>query len=111
MGYRSLADCVEDLKRTGRLVVIDREIDPKLEAAAIQRRVYEVGGPALIFPRVKGTAFPMVGNLFGSMERTHYIFRDTLEAAPPLVEQKVRPPAALTRPWRYRDVPFAALHL
>ncbi len=111
MGYRTLADCVEDLKRTGRLVAIDREIDPRLEAAAIQRRVYEAGGPALLFSRVRGTAFPMVGNLFGSMERTHYIFRDTLEAVRHLVELKVKPPAALARPWRYRDVPWTALHL
>ncbi len=111
MGYRTLADCVEDLRRTGRLVAIDREVDPDLEAAAIQRRVFEAGGPAILFRRVKGTAFPMAGNLFGSMERTHYLFRDTLEAVRHLVELKVRPPAALARPWRYRDVPFAALHL
>src|SRR6185437_13076592 len=111
MGYRTLAGCVEDLKRTGQLVAIDQDVDPRLEAAAIQRRVYEAGGPALLFPRVKGTSFPMVGNLFGSMERTHYIFRDTLEAVRHLVELKVKPPAALARPWRYRDVPFTALHL
>jgi 4-hydroxy-3-polyprenylbenzoate decarboxylase len=111
MGYRTLAACVDDLRRTGRLVTIDREIDPRLEAAAIQRRVYEVGGPALYFPRVKGTAFPMVANLFGTMERTHYLFRDTLEAVRHLVEIKVKPPVALARPWRYRDVPFTALHL
>jgi 4-hydroxy-3-polyprenylbenzoate decarboxylase len=111
MGYRSLAECVEDLRRTGRMVVIDREVDPKLEAAAIQRRVYEAGGPALLFPRVKGTAFPMAGNLFGTKDRTHYIFRDTLEAVRHLVELKVKPPAALARPWRYRDVPLTALHL
>jgi 4-hydroxy-3-polyprenylbenzoate decarboxylase len=111
MGYRTLAACVEDLRRTNRLVTIDREVDPRLEAAAIQRRVYEAVGPALFFPRVKGTAFPMVANLFGTMERTHYIFRETLEAVRHLVELKVKPPAALARPWRYRDVPFTALHL
>ena len=111
MGYRTLAACVEDLKRTGQLVAIDREVDPRLEAAAIQRRVYEAGGPALLFPKVKGTAFPMVGNLFGTMERTRFLFRDTLEAVRHLVELKVKPPAALARPWRYRDVPFTALHL
>ena len=111
MGYRSLAECVADLRKTGRLVDIDREVDPRLEAAAIQRRVYQAGGPALYFPRVKGTAFPMVANLFGSKERTHYVFRDTLEAVRHLVELKVRPPAALASPWRYRDVPFTALHL
>ncbi len=111
MGYRSLGACVADLRKSGRLIAIDREVDPSLEAAAIQRRVYEAGGPALLFRRVKGTDFPMVGNLFGTIERTHYLFRDTLEAVRHLVELKVRPPAALARPWRYRDVPFTALHL
>jgi len=111
MGYRTLADCVEDLRRTGRLVAIDREVDPRLEASAIQRRLYEAGGPAVLFRRVKGTEFPMVANLFGTMDRTHYIFRDTLQAVRHLVELKVKPPAALARPWRYRDVPFTALHL
>ena len=111
MGYRTLAACVADLIQTGRLIALEDEVDPDLEAAAIQRRVYQAGGPALLFARVKGTAFPMVGNLYGTKERTHYLFRDSLEAVRHLVELKVRPPAALARPWRYRDVPFAALHL
>ncbi len=111
MGYRTLAACVNDLERTKRLVAIDDEVDPNLEAAAIQRRVYQAGGPAVLFRRVKGTKFPMVGNLYGTKERTHYLFRDTLEAVRHLVELKVKPPAALARPWRYRDVPLTALHL
>ena len=111
MGYRSLADCVQDLRRSGRLAVVDREVDPYLEVGAIQRRVYQAGGPALLFPRVQGTAFPMVGNLFGTIERARFLFRDTLDAVARLVDLKVDPSAALKRPWRYRGVPFTALHL
>ena len=111
MGYRTVAAAVADLLRTEQLVTLEDEVDPNLEAAAIQRRVYQAGGPAILFRRVKGTSFPMVGNLYGTRERTHYLFRDTLEAVRHLVEIKVRPPAALARPWRYRDVPFTALHL
>ena len=37
MGYRSLADCVRDLEKTGQLVTIDQEVDPHLEVAAIQQ--------------------------------------------------------------------------
>ena len=37
MGYRSLAECVRDLEATGQLIVIDQEVDPYLEVAAIQR--------------------------------------------------------------------------
>jgi len=111
MGYRSLAECVRDLEATGQLRVIDVEIDPHLEAASIQRRVYEAGGPAVLFRRLKGTSFPGLANLFGTMARTHYLFRDTLEGVRKLVELKVAPPAALRRPLRYWDVPLTALHL
>ena len=111
MGYRNLAGCLDDLARHGRLVAIDQEVDPRLDAAAIQRRVYEAGGPALLFRRVKGTPFPMVGNLFGTVERTRFLFRDTLDAVRALVNLKVAPPVALRHPWRYKGVPFSAWHL
>jgi 4-hydroxy-3-polyprenylbenzoate decarboxylase len=110
MGYRNLRDCVHDLERTGQLVRIEEEIDPNLEMAAIQRRVYEVGGPALLFTRVKGCAFPMVSNLFGTPERIRYLFRDTLRAVRHLVELKLDPGAFWKNPWRYRDVPGTLLH-
>ncbi|MBV8313234.1 MAG: UbiD family decarboxylase, partial [Planctomycetaceae bacterium] len=111
MGYRSLAACVSDLERTGQLAVIDDEIDPHLEAAAIQRRVYRAGGPALYFRRVKGTSFPLVSNLFGTLERARFLFRDTLQAVRRLVELKVDPGEAAKHPWRYRGVPRTLWHL
>jgi 4-hydroxy-3-polyprenylbenzoate decarboxylase len=111
MGYRSLGACVSDLKRTGQLAVIDDEIDPHLEAAAIQRRVYQAGGPALYFRRVKRTTFPLVSNLFGTIERARFLFRDTLDAVRRLVELKVDPGAAAKHPWRYRGVPRTLWHL
>ena len=111
MGYRSLADCVEDLTRAGGLVAIDDEIDPNLEAAAIVRRVYEASGPAILFRRLKGTEFSALGNLFGTMERTRYLFRDTLESVRKLVEVKISPPEVLKRPWRYAGLPLSGLNL
>jgi 4-hydroxy-3-polyprenylbenzoate decarboxylase len=111
MGYRSLRACVTDLERAGQLVRIEQEIDPYLEAAAIHRRVYQAGGPALYFARVKGCRFPMVSNLFGTLERTRFLFRDTLAAVRHLVELKVDASAFWKRPWRYRDVPFTLWHL
>src|ERR1043166_5124119 len=110
MGYRSLRECVADLQRTGQLVRIDAEIDPHLEAAEIQRRVYQAGGPAILYAHVKGCRFPMVSNLFGTLERTRFLFRDTLEAVRHLVELKVDTQAFWKRPWRYRDVPRTLLH-
>ncbi|MBX3415237.1 MAG: UbiD family decarboxylase [Pirellulales bacterium] len=98
MGYRSLKACVDDLAATGRLIAIDEEIDPNLEAAAIQRRVYAAGGPALYFPRVKGSPFPMVSNLFGTMDRARFIFRDTWDAVRRLIDLKIDPQEAFKHP-------------
>src|SRR5207302_1142805 len=110
MGYKTLRACVADLERTGRLIRIEQEIDPHLEMAEIQRRVYQAGGPAIFFPRVAGCRFPMVSNLFGTLERTRFLFRDTLEAVRRLVELKVDPAAFWKRPWRYRGLPFTLWH-
>lgn len=105
MGYRTLRECLRDLERTGQLLRIDEEIDPYLEMAAIHRRVYRAGGPALYFARPKGCRFPMVSNLFGTMARVRYIFRDTLEDVRKLIEAKADPEQVLRRPWRYLGVP------
>jgi 4-hydroxy-3-polyprenylbenzoate decarboxylase len=111
MGYRSLRECISDLERTGQLVCIEREIDPYLEAAEAHRRVYQARGPAVFFARVKGCRFPMVSNLFGTIERTRFLFRDTLQAVRHLVELKIDPSSFFCRPWRYRDVPWTLWHL
>jgi 4-hydroxy-3-polyprenylbenzoate decarboxylase len=108
MGYRSLAACVVDLERAGQLVRVGQEIDPHLEAAAVHRRVYRAGGPAVFFARVKGTTFPMVSNLFGTIERTRYLFRDALDGVRKLVELKTDPGNLRRRPWRYWNVPLLA---
>jgi 4-hydroxy-3-polyprenylbenzoate decarboxylase len=111
MGYRSLADCVRDLETTRQLVTIEQEIDPYLEAAAIQRRVYQAGGPVLLFRRAKGTSFPLVANLFGTLDRAKFIFRDALEAVRRLVELKIDPGVFGKNPWRYRGTPRTLLRL
>ncbi len=110
MGYRNLQACVADLERTKQLIRIDAEVDPRLEAAEIQRRVYQAGGPALLFTRAKGTRFPLLANLFGTMDRTRFLFRDALDAVRRLVELKIDPIAFAKHPWRYRGAPFTALH-
>lgn len=111
MGYRNLRECINDLDRTGQLVRVQAEIDAHLEAAEIQRRVYQAGGPAILFENVKGCRFPMVCNLFGTSERTHFLFRDTLAAVRKLVELKIDPIAFVKKPWHYLSVPFTALHM
>ncbi|QXE92385.1 UbiD family decarboxylase [Geomonas subterranea] len=111
MGYKDLASCVADLERTGALVRIDCEVSSELEIGSIQRRVYQAGGPALLFTRVEGSSFPMLGNLFGTLERTRYIFRDTLKAVERLVKLKVDPRCALREPATLAGAVPAAWHL
>jgi len=108
MGYRTLRDTVDDLERNGHLIRISSEINPHLEAAEIQRRVYQANGPAIFFERVTGTPFPMVSNLFGTIERTRFMFRDTLDLVRRLVEIKIDPSVAMRNPLRYgRAFPVA----
>jgi 4-hydroxy-3-polyprenylbenzoate decarboxylase len=61
-------------------VRVREEVDPHLEMAAIHMRVYERGGPAPPVREREGHAVPAVSNLFGTMERSRFIFRDTLAA-------------------------------
>jgi 4-hydroxy-3-polyprenylbenzoate decarboxylase len=110
MSYANLKDCIDDLERTGRLRRVTEEVDPRLEMAEIQRRVYAAGGPALLFTRVKGTAFPCVSNLYGTRERTHYIFRDTLAGVKDLMALKGDPMAWVRKPLSCLRIPSAALH-
>src|SRR6476646_7516414 len=91
MGYRTLRDCVDDLEKNGQLQRIKAEVDARLEIAEIQRRVCAAEGPALLFERVKGCRFPVVCNLFGTIGRARFMFRDTLERVRRIIELKVDP--------------------
>ncbi len=111
MGYRNLQECVADLERRKMLVRIETPLDPRLEVGAVQRRVYQAGGPALLFTNPVHCRFPLLGNLFGTLERTRFIFRDTLDDIRRLVELKLNPFYALKNPLEALKAPAAALHL
>jgi 4-hydroxy-3-polyprenylbenzoate decarboxylase len=111
MGYRNLRACLPDLEATGQLIRIEQPVSGDLEAGAIQRRVYQAGGPALLFTNLQGCAFPALGNLFGTLERTRYLFRDSLAAVELLVKLKLDPKTLLKRPLNIVKAPRAALHL
>ncbi len=107
--YRNLRQCVDDLEAAGQLRRIDVPVDANLEAAEIQRRVFRTGGPALLFTNVVGCRFPMVSNLFGTMERVRYIFRDSLDRLRQLVALQVDPADLVRRPRLYLKAPWSAL--
>ena len=109
MGYRTLRECVDDLEMTGQLVRVEHPVDANLEIAEIQRRVFRAGGPAVLFTNVVGCQFPMLANLFGTMERVRYLFRDTLKSLERLVRLQVDPTDLFRRPRMYVKVPWTAL--
>ncbi len=65
----SLQDFISFLEQKKQLVRIREEIDPVLEIAEIADRAVKQNGPALLFENVKGSAFPVLINLYGSYQR------------------------------------------
>jgi len=109
MGYKSLAQCVDDLEKHGHLIRIKEEVDPYLEMADIHLSVYEKQGPALLFENVKGSPFKAVSNLFGTIERSKFMFRDSLASVKQLVELRSDPIKALKNPFKYAGTGLTAL--
>ncbi len=98
MAYSSLEACLLDLERSGQLLRIKEEVDPYLEMAAIHLRIFEQKGPAILFEKVKGSKFRAASNIFGTLERSEFIFRDTLPSVKQLIDIKINPLAAIQNP-------------
>ncbi len=107
--YRTLRDAVNDLERNGMLLRIKEEVDPNLVMAEVHRQVYDRAGPAILFERVKGSPFQALSNLYGTIERTAFLFRKTLPKVQKVIELKKDPTAFLRAPGRYATAPFTAL--
>lgn len=111
--YRNLTTFIDSLKKEREIIEITAEVDPYLEIAEIHRRVIESQGKALLFKNVKGSAFPVVTNLFGTNKRIDLAFgkkplefvRRAVKAAEDLL------PPKLNKLWEYRDLAFSAFKL
>ena len=110
MSYSSLEACLLDLERTGQLLRIKEQVDPYLEMAAIHLRVFEQKGPAILFENVKGSKFRAASNIFGTLERSQFIFRDTLPKVKQLIDIKIDPTAAIKNPLKSLAALPAALN-
>lgn len=108
MSYSSLQQALHDLP-ADQLLRIESEVDPLLEMAEIHRRVFEVSGPALFFQNVKGSPFSAASNLYGTKERTAYLFRQQLDQVQRLIQLKADPADLLKHPGRFLKTPFTAL--
>ncbi len=111
--HKNLRSFIETLRRENEIVEVAAEVDAFLEIAEIHRRVIEAQGKALLFTNIKGSAFPVVTNLFGTIKRIELAFgkrpQDFVKRAVEMVEVLLPPkPGKL---WGYRDMAMTALKL
>ncbi len=109
----NLRDYLDLLRRHDQLLTIDEPVDPHLEIAEVHRRVIARGGPALLFTKVKGSAFPVVTNLFGTNQRLELAFGqrplDFVRDLVDLVENAM--PPTLAALWQRRSLLAQGLHV
>lgn len=69
MAYKDLREFLTCLERKGELKRLQHEVDTNLEITEICQRTLRDGGPALLFENPKGFDTPVLGNLFGTVQR------------------------------------------
>lgn len=69
MPYKNLQEFIAHLEKLGELKRIRAEVDPYLEITEIADRMSKTSGPALLFENVRGSAYPLLINAFGSYKR------------------------------------------
>ncbi len=107
MTYASLRECCNDLEQKGELLCIKEQIPPDLIIPEIHRRVFEAGGPALLFENVHGSPFPALSNLFGTKKRALYLFEDCIQKMEWLIKAKIDPVNLLKTPLQtIKNFPF-----
>ncbi|MCY7377164.1 MAG: UbiD family decarboxylase [Pyrinomonadaceae bacterium] len=111
--HKNLRSFIEALRRENDIIEIEAEVDPYLEIAEIHRRVIENQGKALLFKNVKGSKFPVITNLFGTIKRIELAFtkrpQEFVKTAVEMVDVLLPPkPKEL---WKYRQMAFDALKL
>ena len=72
--------CIDYLEKTGNLVRVKSEVDPKFDLAGIAKR-YE-GKKCVLFEKVKGSAFPVFVGLLWNRDIVGYLFNTTKEKVP-----------------------------
>jgi UbiD family decarboxylase len=60
---------VEELEKSGELRVVERQVDPRFELAAVIAASQRESEAALLFRSIKGSAVPAASNLYGSYDR------------------------------------------
>jgi len=67
--FDSLQDYIQELENIGKLHRVKKQVDSNLEISEILRRMMYTGNsPAILFENIKGYDFPVIGNIFGSLD-------------------------------------------
>jgi 4-hydroxy-3-polyprenylbenzoate decarboxylase len=74
MAFDSLQNLVEFLRGTDQLACITESVSPHLEITEVTDRVVKKGGPALLFEHPTGYNYPVLTNVYGTLDRTKAIF-------------------------------------
>ncbi len=107
--FKNLWQVVDFLEKNNELVRIKEEVDPHLEMASIHLKIFEQNGPAILFEKVKGTKYPCLSNLFGTIERSKLLFKSTLPHVQQMVQIKNNPDKVLKAPWKFIGTAFQAI--
>jgi len=64
---------LEQLQARGDLLVVEREVNPRHELAAVARAVQEKSGASVLFRKVRGSNMPVVSNVYSQHQRLREI--------------------------------------
>lgn len=106
--YRTLNQCVAALEQQGLLYRIKSEVEADLEMAEIHRRVFAEGGPALLFENIRGCKFPAVSNIYGTRERIHFLFDESITLIKALGKLRGDPSLLFKQPGKFLPAAWQA---
>jgi len=110
MGYKSLQQCLDDLEKNGELRLVSDKLSPDLELASLHLEEFTKKGKALLFNNVFGTKYKAVSNLFGTLDRSRFMFRDSLTIVKDLIDIKIDPTNMFKHPARTFSTALNAIY-
>jgi len=64
---------LDQLQARGEVLVVEREVDPKHELAAVARALQEKSSASVLFRKVRGSSMPVVTNVYSQHQRLREI--------------------------------------
>ena len=97
--YKSLHQCISDLSKNGEVRIISEEVNPELDMASIHLNEFNEGKKTLLFENIRGTKYK-ASNLFGTLDRGKFIFRNSIDIVKDLIDFKLNPLNVLKNPFK-----------